>query len=231
MAGPLGRREPQDWRHVERFALAALPAYERPLGVPGVLGINWYSNFDSPELDGNVWWIGRSSSLGSIRGGHAICAKARGLDDLMGWYDFYNQGAEGACVGYSEARMQSLNNRRRYGARDLYLAAQVIDGFPDTPPEEGTSVRAGLEILRTQGAKRVYRGTMYVSDVREGISTYRWATSWDEVRSSLALLDSYDGVPLLNSWGRSYPHIVRITDEAGARVLNEGGEFAIVTDR
>lgn len=41
--------------------------------VPVVLGINWYSNFDRPVKQANIYRIG-DGNLGSIRGGHAICA-------------------------------------------------------------------------------------------------------------------------------------------------------------
>lgn len=44
---------------------------------PVVIGVNWYSDFDSPEQvqvsSHQEWYIGRSSSLGSIRGGHCVC--------------------------------------------------------------------------------------------------------------------------------------------------------------
>lgn len=225
----LGRRRPSDWRHVERYPVTAVPR-AAVAGTSGVLGINWYSEFDYPERDGTRYWIGRSD-LGSIRGGHAICARAYGAVDLTSWWEFYDQGREGSCVGFSCARVQTLNNRQRFAARDLYAAAQLADEYSDTPPAEGTSVRAGMEVMRTKGLERVYGSTTYPWDGEWGIDTYRWATNWDDVRAALGLPDSSDGVPLLNSWGRDYPHIVYLTDEAGARLLAEDGEFAIPTDR
>ena len=230
MAQPLGRRAPTDWRHVEKFALAAAPeAIVAPI-VPLALGINWYTNFDEPQLDGRTYWIGRGD-LGRIRGGHCICVKPPSISDSTGWWSFYDQGSEGACVGFGWSRVMTLLNRQRYDAPLLYTAAQLIDEYADTPPAEGTSVRAGGEVLRTQGAARVYRGADQPVDPANGISAYRWAQSWDEVRQAAGVSDSYDGVPLLNSWGTYYPHIVRITDEAGARVLAEDGEAAVPTDR
>jgi hypothetical protein len=225
----LGRRRPSDWRHVERYPLrGALDA--APANVPGVLGINWYTNFDRPVRDGTRYWIGRGS-LGSIRGGHAICVKPYSVTDDTAWWAFYDQGDEGACVGFSCSRMMTLLNRRRYDAPWLYGEAQRTDEFPDTPPAEGTSVRAGCEVLRTEGTRRVRAGSSSPADSAEGIAAYRWATSWDEVRAAAGVPASVAGVPFVNSWGRSYPHIVYLADEAGARVLDEDGEFAIVTDR
>lgn len=218
--GPLGRRIPTDFQHVEKYPLTAALA----VGTPGVLGLNWHSSFDQPEKIGNTWWIGRGQNgLGLVRGGHAICCKPHGIDDRAAWWSFYDQGTQGACVGFSESRMMTLLTRRRYDATWLYDEAQIVDEYPDTPPAEGTSVRAGFNILRTQGAKRV-NGTM-----DRGISTYRWATDWNDIRAVLAVPDTTDGVALLNSWGRGYPHTVRITDEAGAQVLAENGEFGVPT--
>lgn len=228
----LGRRKPTDWQHVDAYPLRALAL--TPV-APVVLGIDWYTNFDRPmRTDGTpytpgargLFWIGRGS-LGKVRGGHCICAKLYGVGD--GWWDFYDQGSEGACVGYGEARMMTLLNRVRYNAPWLYQRAQETDEFADTPPAEGTSVRAGLEVLRTQGLARPAVGS--VARIADGVSAYRWATSWDEVRSTLGLPDSQDGVPLLNSWGRDYPHIVHLTDEAGATLLSQDGEAGVVTDR
>lgn len=230
MPQPLGRREPTDWKHVEKYPLRSLSAAATPVKVPVTLGVNWYTNFDSPQKVGNTYWIGKGD-LGTVRGGHAICAKPQGVSDSTSWWDFYDQGQEGACVGFSSSRMMSLLNRQRYGATWLYGEAQLVDEYSDTPPEEGTSVRAACDILRDRGHRKFYNGTLLPEDQKHGIAANRWATNWDEVRTALGIPDSADGVPLLNSWGRDYPHIVRITDEAGARLLDEDGEAALVTDR
>lgn len=227
---PLGRRTPTDWQHVERYPLVALRREEQPTHVPGVLGINWYSNFDTPVKKGSIWVIGQGD-LGWVRGGHAICAKPPSITDPLAWWDFYDQGNEGACVGFSEERMMTLLNRKRYDARWLYHRAQATDEYPNTPPEEGTSVRAGLQILQSEGGCTVWNGKDYGPYAREGIMAYRWATSWDEVRQTLGVPDSANSIPLLNSWGRYYPHVVHLVDEAGERLLAEEGEFGIPTDR
>jgi hypothetical protein len=140
-----------------------------------------------------------------------------------------DQGREGACVGFGSSRMMTLLNRKRYDGFWLYHQAQLIDEYSDTPPAEGTSVRAACDILQSQGHVATYRGTDKPVSSAEGISAFRWATSWDDVRATLGVTS--DGVPLLNSWGSGYPHIVYLTDEAGERLLNEDGEFVVVTDR
>jgi hypothetical protein len=229
MSGGLGRREPTDWAHVDKYPLAAAPTAAAP-GSPVVLGINWYEAFDRPTLmaDGR-YWITSSSTLGQIRGGHAICVKPGTRVDNIGWWEFYDQGQEGACVGFSEARMMSLYNRTRYDGHWLYKQAQQVDNF-EGDNYEGTEVRAGMDILRTLGPKRP---TQSEPSAAAGISAYRWITGVDEVHRviGMQLADQLNAVPLVNSWGRGYPHIVWMPDVVLARVLRENGEAVVATDR
>lgn len=41
-------------------------------GFPVAIGVNWYTNFDTPVKKGADYWVGQSD-LGSIRGGHCVC--------------------------------------------------------------------------------------------------------------------------------------------------------------
>lgn len=93
----LGRRTPTDWRHVERFPLSAEMAEALP-PTPIVMGINWYVEFDRPVQDSQRhWWVARDGRLTTIRGGHCVPLRERGNSDPVSWWDFYNQGSEGAC--------------------------------------------------------------------------------------------------------------------------------------
>src|SRR5262245_61996914 len=114
MPKPLGRRPPPDFEHVEKYPLTALPGTP-PTGVPVVLGVNWYTDFDNPEKDskGN-YWIAKNGITGTVRGGHCVCLKTHALTDRYAWYVFYDQSAEGACVGFGSSRMMTLLNRKRY---------------------------------------------------------------------------------------------------------------------
>jgi hypothetical protein len=239
----LDRLPPPDWEHYEKFPLTAARLAATGPG-PGAFSINWYSNYDSPVLKGSTYWIGLTpNSLGSLRGGHCIAMKQYGIVDTTGWWEFYDQGQEGACVGFGTSRVMTLLNRKRYLPRGNYWQAQRIDewaggAYPGADPfYEGTSTRAGFEVLRTRGDTPAKAGELSSSDrwapvASEGITAYRWAGTWDEVRKALGLPDSVAGVPLLNSWGRSgYPHVVRITDECGAKMLAEDGEAGFVTDK
>jgi hypothetical protein len=232
---PLGRRPPSTWVHVDKYPLtvASLPQ----LPVPVVLGVNWYSDFDQPQpvtLPGirKAWMIGRdANNLGRIRGGHCVCVKPAGMRDLTPWWMFYDQGAEGACVGFGSSRAMTLLNRRRYDARWLYHEAQKIDEWPGED-YSGTSVRAGMDVLRDVGHCRVRGRNSDPANPAEGISANRWATSVDEVRTCLQspYHDRIGAVPILNSWGRSYPHTVWMPYETLARLIREDGEATIIVD-
>jgi hypothetical protein len=251
---PLGRRVPSDFRHYERFPLTAETTPDKP--VPVVLGVNWYDNFDRPEKDSNGrYWIGRSTSLGSVRGGHCVCLEpgdpSTGTteQDTNGWWDFYDQGQEGACVGFGSSRMMSLLNRKRYFARWLWDQAKVIDEWPETKPgdDNGTSVRAAFEVLRTRGHvpwKASYQpmndspGDAYArSGLRgveaDGVSAYRWAKTTDEVMAALKspAAQRMGAVRVLNSWGSGWPHRVWLPLEVVQRLIDEDGEAGIAVDR
>ena len=108
------------------------------------------------------------------------------LQDSQSWWDFYDQGKEGACVGFGCSRMMSLLNRKRYDARWLWDWAKSSDEWPDTNPgdDQGTSVRAACDILRSRGHvpwKDAYKGRTYKQRDKEepaageGITANRWA--------------------------------------------------------
>jgi hypothetical protein len=254
VAGALGRRVPTDWKHYEKFPLTAVTLPSDP--VPVAIGVNWYSNFDVPVWKNNRWWIGLDhNKLGTIRGGHCVALEpgdaldangtiTRKLQDSDSWWDFYNQGAEGACVGFGTSRMMSLLNRKRYDARWLWDWAKKGDSWSDTNPgdDNGTSVSAACAVLLSQGHvpwSTAYANRDYVERDREvpksseGINAYRWARTVDEVRSVLKspANERAGAVRILNSWGRDYPHRVWMPYETLARLIEEDGEVALVTDR
>lgn len=234
MPGPLGRLEPTDWAHVDKYPLSAVP---QPRGVPVIIGVNWYDNFDYPEQDSRGrWWVGRGE-LGPVRGGHAVVLKPFYVVDPVSWWLWHNQVSEGICVSEAVVRAMALLNRKRYQPRPVYDWAQRNDEWPGTD-YEGTSVRAGLDCARTQGLVPALRREPHFTSMsvgrsfnyQEGIAANRWATSVDEV---LGVLDARgrDYVPLLNSWGRDYPHIVYMPAATLDRLRRENGEVGLVTDR
>jgi hypothetical protein len=224
----LGRRVPPDWEHVDRYPLTASTTPTVP--TPVAIGVNWYEEFDRPYKDGSIWRVDAPAAHSKSRGGHCVALKQRHAVDATGWYDFYNQGSEGACVGFGCSRVMSLLNRKRYDARWLWDEAKKVDEWPETNPgdDNGTSVRAGLNVLKRRGHVVWGRGDYPI--LAEGISAYRWIRSVDDL---LAVL-GYAGLgyaDVVNSWGRGYPHLTRFPAEALERLWKEDGEFGVPTDR
>jgi hypothetical protein len=228
MPGPLGRRPPSDWQHVDRFPLTASTAPKKP--TPVVIGVNWYVEFDEPEKDAQGhYWIARDGKLSKVRGGHCVCLNPRGGSDPDAWWDFYNQGQEGACVGFGSSRMMSQLNRKTYDGFWLYHEAKKVDEWPGED-YDGTSVRAALDVLRKVGhCVKDVNGTA-PAHLDEGIAANRWARGIDDVLSVLGY-DGLDYVDVLNSWGRGYPHLTRMPATVLERLWKEDGEVGIVTDR
>ena len=92
---------------------------------------------------------------------------------------------------------------RRYNPIYLWNEAKRIDEWSDTNPgdDNGTSVRAAYNVLRLYGATRVTSmklendipvpyGEKPVS-LAEGVATNRWATTVDQIRTSISL-----GIPV-----------------------------------
>jgi hypothetical protein len=234
--GALGRKPPTDNRHLVRYSLTTDTMPTKP--TPVVLGVNWYSAFDNPLERADRYWLPTvQATWGRVRGGHAICLLPPSLVDPVAWWRFYNQWAEGACVGFAIARMMTLLNRRRYNARWVYHQALRIDEWPGEA-DEGTSVRAGCDVARELGMVRVGLYEDALPEHSDGIDANRWARSVEEIAACLSPAD--DGkrvldrgyVTMLNSWGDSYPHHVRIPLDALDRlVFAEYGDAVVVTDR
>jgi hypothetical protein len=170
------------------------------------------------------------------------------MTDRDEWRTFYDQGKEGACVGFGWSRCMSILNSKEdtqeYAARWLWDRAKERDQWPETNPGDnnGTSVRSAAEILVAAGhvpwaedyaddehAER----TGYQPDAAQGLTAFRWAQAVDEVHGVLAneKADELSAVPILNSWGEGYPARVWMPDDVLDRLMKEEGEIAIPTDR
>ncbi len=242
---PLGYQKPKDRTHIEKYPLSALR--ESIPRVPMAMGIDWYSNFDNPKpvQFGSItrYFIGQGS-LGRIRGGHCVCIKSGNYSDRLQWWDFYDQGAEGACVGFGDSRMMTLMNRVRYNPWWLWDQSKMVDEWPDTNPgdDNGTSVHAAADVLNRLGHVKwnsnqanlpVTDRDVLPADPMAGISAFRWAESVDEIRGVLqsSLNDELQAIPFLNSWGRYYPHITWMPYTVVERLIADEGEFLVPTDR
>ena len=226
----LGRYIPANFDHVEKHPFM-LDAVTKP--VPVTVGINWYSDFDKPVKDKQgMWWVGKDkNNLGTLRGGHCICMPHND-SDTVNWYKYYDQGSQGACVGYGSSRMMTLLNRTMYQPRWLWDEAKKIDEWEETNPGDnnGTSVKAAMDVLRVQGHK--LRGKENIV-LDAGISANRWATNVDDLFSVLQNKNykQRGAIPFHNSWGNSYPRKVWMPCETWQLLMDQQGEFTMVTDK
>jgi hypothetical protein len=240
--GPLGMLPPTDDRHRRLYQLTdeTLPT----VPTPGVAASNWYTAFDSPhtDADGNRWLVAPGvTTFGRVRGGHCYCIAEKSMGDRKAWWQFYDQGSEGACVGYGVCRSLTLMHRVRYSGYTLYKAAQRVDEWAGED-YDGTSTRAGLDIAREVGPHtvRMKQGVPVEKGPlpEHGISANRWATTIEDIAASLSPADAGAAIlnrgwfEMLNSWGTRYPWRTRIDIEVAYRLwFRENGEYGVIVDR
>lgn len=81
-----------------------------------------------------------------------------------------NQGVEGSCVGHAwaheaAAKPVPVPGMTHAVALDIYRRAQALDGFPETPPEEGTSIIAGAKAMQERKLLATYRWAFGIADL------------------------------------------------------------------
>lgn len=153
----------------------------------------WYTNKDREVAPGHG--LGRREHPDTIpfrrMAAHPLALRTaptpvnKRLDLPRQYISKYDQGSEGACVGFAWSWAMSALNHRFYAARKLYLEAQLIDPWSDTPPEEGTSTVSAAQILQQQGHWRFARGITFPLALMEGIAEFRQAQSVDEMRLAI----------------------------------------------
>lgn len=126
-----------------------------------------------------------------------------------------DQGSEGSCVGHAWAHEAAampvpVAGMTHAVAVDVYRRAQELDGFPETPPQEGTSVIAGAKAMQERGL----------------LGTYRWAFGLDD----LILAVGWKGPAVLGvPW---YEGMTRVDAKGYARVAGAVvGGHAILCNR
>lgn len=248
--GPLGCIIPKDKPHVLASPLAATPG-GAPVDVPVVVGFSWYDSFDTPKLiDGSYHLpdVSKGEALGSIRGGHCFCFEPMGAVklDRSAARVFYNQLEEPACVGFGNSRAVTIHKGLASGTDEpelfdalwLYDAARQLEGT--YPSGEGSTVKAGADVLLKQGHRLQTGETVCTRDVGDsppslidGIKAMRWATSIDEVLAALARPGA-EAIPFENSWGLAYPSaetsVVWMPVATFAHLLGEGGEAGVYVE-
>lgn len=233
--GPLGMMPPTTDEHRVKYPLTTSTVPSKP--SPLVIGVPWFASFDRPEPKQNGRWteyiIGADpANLGRMRGGHCTCVPYEGARDSQAWWHFYDQGAEGACVGFGVARALTLMNRERYDAFEIYRTAQRQDEW-EGEAYSGTSVRAGLDVVRERGPIQCFRGKRTGPNPLDGFLSNRWARDIADVWVTLQSprLEARGLIPIKNSWGPRYPFTVLMPEETFIKVAINDGESAIITDR
>ncbi|MFM9106347.1 MAG: hypothetical protein ACKOWF_06570 [Chloroflexota bacterium] len=223
-----------------RFGCILLPASQRgdapgrfgagpdTTPSPVLAGIPWFEAFDRPVRRTSGWWIGTTSSWGAVRAGHAVCLRPPSIPDLAGGWEFYDQGPSDACVGFATARMLSMYNARFYNGQEMYRAAQQNDRWPGSN-YAGTSIDGGMQAALRVGAWRVANFRTTGPFLSDGIKSWAWLESSDEVLTALGSREGF--VRILNSWGAGYPREVRLPLAGLNRIIREGAQFASAVDR
>jgi len=170
-----------------------------------------------------------------------------------------NQGDTGQCVGYSlYCLLRALPHlQREPSPLAIYDRAQVLDEFDDTPPEEGTSVRAGAKALKEFGKFTTYGWAFTVEDAINWMGEQGptvWGINWYEgmddpdpltglvtvrgaIRGGHAVCclgydDRKEWLIFQNSWSTKWGlrgrFKLRYTD--AARLLEEDGEVCSPTE-
>lgn len=228
MAHSLGRREPQDWEHVEKYPFQA------------------------------------SNIIATVEDALPLPYQYR---------EKYDQGEEGACVGFASSWMMSIRNRKFYDAFWLYEQAKKVDGW-EGEDYDGTSVRAGMDVLRDLGHMTKYRKASS-PQLEHGITANRWARTVDDIRTCISAgvpvtmgtnwyagfdtpqpkgrefwipddnigrlrgghswciygaSDRRQAFKMVNSWGKEYA-LTWFSYDLVDRLLRENGEATLITDR
>ena len=133
---PLGCIIPDDKPHVVAAPLADAPA-GFPTNVPVVVGFNWYDSFDPENLKqyGRSWHapdVEKGERLGNIRGGHCFCFEPMGAvrHNRQATRVFYDQGQEGACVGFGNSRAITIHKNDRAWFDGFWLYDEARRNLP-----------------------------------------------------------------------------------------------------
>lgn len=163
--------------------------------------------------------------------------------ELPSWHWTHDQGQNGACVGHGSAMERAIRQRYegkylkrlpRYTVRFdpwfIWDNAKKIDEWPDTNPgdDNGTSVRAGYDVLRDRGAPRIglqsegdYQGPYNhgdkPTDPTAKVDVNTWATTIDEMR---ACIYRYQPVTIGINWYSNFD--TPTTHHDGTHWIGEG---------
>ena len=225
-AFPTGYIPPRtsDWLNSGDVITAAIVTGPAPV----VAGFDWYTGFDYPVIRQGIPWIGLGTNWGTIRARHAVVLRPPSISDVAGAWQLFDQGSTLGCIGFAVSRAAALFNRQLYAGDPLYRAALLIDDTPGTR-DTGTSVDAGLRVLRDTGAWLVRDGKTTGPLRGHGIKSFRPLLTITDIQAALGTRESF--VRILSSWGIGYPREVRMPMSTLAALLNERSQICLPVDR
>ena len=217
----LGRLVPPNWNHVLTHPLSGVTLAS---AVPVILGIRWYTGYDTPVQGTDGKW--RIRLKGTVRGGHCICVEPAGEPDKPAWHVYYDQGETPSCEGHGHSRAMSILTGKTYDAFWLYDDARRKEGT--YPTGEGSTNVNACAALKSWG-DHYETGVHEIAEPWKagvpgaGIKSYHWASHANEVLQALGLPSATE-VALLNSWGTAYPQRVYLPVEDLQTALTQEGE-------
>lgn len=165
-----GRQIPKDWKHIEKYPFSKLGF--SAAGLPAEVTLPFPYNIRA-YMDQSKGWINY---------GGKIIPQTQ------------------SCVAIAELWAHCINNLPKpireknpkvfkYDFNEHYNRARIMDGDPnnDPPNDLGTYLWAGMEVLRTFGARQVIRNISQMPTDGSKIQSYYWCKTIDEMRTALSL--------------------------------------------
>ena len=230
----LGRRVPEDWKHVEKYPYAALIS-QTVASVERTLPLLPYARvYDQGRSHGCVGYS--SSWMMSILNRRRYAPKwlwneAKLVDPFA---DTNPGDQEETTVRAAMDVLRDQGHRRVFGGRELQVRRS--DGISEN--------RWAVDVDETRtcidDGKPVVLGIDWYAhfDAPEQIGREHWigrGKRWGRKVGGHAVCvyrasDRFDAVGIVNSWGPRYPHVLMPYDTL-AQLLDQDGEATLVTDR
>lgn len=228
---PLGRREPRDFKHVEKYPLSALPLSATPPVVNKTLTLpTWHWTHDQ-GVQGACVGFGASMMMSMLNrkryDPHWLWNESKKIDE---WTDTNPGDNNGTSVRAACDVLRDQGHARKWSGRTYPVdpAEGITENrWATTVDEMRAGIAAGIPITigvnwytnfdRPEDGGWIGRGDL--GRVRGGHAVCLYGAS-----------DRLGAFRLKNSWGRDFP-LAWLGYKTMERLLGESGEACLVTDR